>query len=262
MKRLALLLCSLGLPSLMSCGGGMKSPPVTVSPFIPLNGNFSFTGTSQAFSPNTIFIGGPLQTDGNGHISGTLGVSNSVSNCITAGTIAAFTGMVDSTNLVSLTSAPVNGQMISFTATARPNGTFAAGAYSVTGGCLAGDHGTLQAQHLLTGVYNGSVLINGNPINVSMNFGAPGAPDAAGNFSLQAGATFTNTAACGGFTSLATEGGSQNALTVSFQLGAGANPVLSFSGTTIDGTANMLSGTLGITGGPCDQLKGTLNLSK
>ncbi|HSK45448.1 MAG TPA: hypothetical protein VLA83_16335, partial [Candidatus Binatia bacterium] len=59
-----------------------------------------------------------------------------------------------------------------------------------------------------------------------------------------------------------TEGGSQAGLVVSFKMAAGASPVLSFSGTTIDGTANMLSGTLGITGGPCDQLKGTLNLSK
>jgi hypothetical protein len=240
----------------------MAPLPPDVNPFIPMNGNFSFTGTSQAFSPNVIFIGGPLQTDSAGHVSGMLGISNSVSNCITAGTIATFTGMVDSTNLVSLTSAPVNGQMISFTATARPNGTFAAGAYSVTGGCLAGDHGTLQAQHLLTGLYNGSVLINGNPINVSINFSAPGTPDTAGGFPLQAAATFTNTGACGGFTGLSTEGGSQNGLTVSLKLGAGANPVLSFSGTTIDGTANMLTGTLGISGGPCDQLKGTITLSK
>lgn len=240
----------------------MTPPAVINNPFIPMNGNFSFTGTSQALSPNVIFIGGPLQTDSNGHVSGMLGVSNSASNCITAGTTAAFTGTIDSTNLVTLTGAAINGQVISFTATARPNGTFAAGTYSVTGGCLTGDHGSLQAQHLLTGVYTGSVLINGNPMNVSINFGSPGTPDAAGGFPLQAAATFTNTAACGGFTGLATEGGSQTGLAVSFQLGAGANPVVSFSGTTIDGTANMMSGTLAITGGPCDQLKGTVTLSK
>jgi hypothetical protein len=262
MKRLALLLFSFGLVSLMSCGGNMKSPPVVVSPFISLNGNFSFTGTSQAFSPNMIFIGGPMQTDSNGHISGMLGVSNSVSNCITTGTTAAFTGNIDGMNVVSLTSAPINGQVVSFSTTARPNGTFAAGTYSVAGGCLAGDHGSLQAQHLLTGTYTGSVLINGSPINVALNFAPPGPPDATGAYSIQASGTFTNTAACGGFASLSTEGGSQDGLMVSFKMAAGASPVLSFSGTTIDGTANMLSGTLGITGGPCDQLKGTLNLSK
>jgi hypothetical protein len=247
---------------MVSCGGGKMTPPITVNPFMPLNGNFSFTGASQAFSPNVIFIGGTLQTDNNGRVSGTLGVANSVSNCIAAGTMAAFTGTIDSTNLLTLTSAAINGQVISFTATARPNQTFAAGTYSVTGGCLSGDHGSLQAQHLLTGSYTGSVVINGNPMNVTINFGTPGTPDSAGDFPLQAGATFTNTAACGGFTGLTTEGGSQNGLAVSFKLAAGANPVLSFSGTTVDSTANMLNGTLGITGGPCDQLKGTIALSK
>lgn len=261
MKRSALLLCSLGLLALTSCGGKM-TPPVVTSPFISLNGNFSFTGASQAFSPNMIFIGGPLQTDSTGHVSGMLGISNSVSNCITAGTVSAFTGMIDSMNLLTLTSAPINGQVISFTATARPNETFASGTYTVAGGCLAGDHGSLQAQHLLTGSYTGSVLINGSPINVTLNFAPPGSPDATGAYSIQASGTFSNTVACGGFTSLSTEGGSQAGLMVSFKMAAGASPVLSFSGTTIDGTANMLSGTLGITGGPCDQLKGTLNLSK
>jgi hypothetical protein len=209
-----------------------------------------------------IFIGGPLQTDAAGHVSGTLGISNSVSACIPLGTKAAFTGMIDSQNMLTLTSASIAGQVISLTATARPNQTFAAGSYTVTGGCLAGDHGSLQPQHLLTGTYVGSVLINGNTINTSLNFGTPGTPDASGAFPLQAGASFTNSGPCGGFTNLATEGGSQSGLTVAFQLGAGANPVLSFSGSTVDGTGNMLSGTLGITGGPCDQKQGTISLSK
>lgn len=260
MQKLASFLSILAALTMVSCGGGTPTqPPVA---FSSLNGNFSFTAASQVLSPNKIFIGGPLQTDSTGHVSGTLGVSNSVSNCITLGTTAAFTGTI-SQNQLMLTSAAINGQVISLNTTVSSDGNFfSAGNYTVTGGCLAGDQGSMQAQHLLTGAYAGSVLINGNPIAVSLNFSAPGTPDASGAYPLKAGATFTNTTACGGFTALATEGGSQTGLAVGFTLGAGANPVVSFGGTTIDGSAAMLVGTLGISGGPCDQLSGAITLKK
>jgi hypothetical protein len=262
MKKPALIFCCLGVLAIVSCGGGNPTKTAPVA-FAPLNGNFSFKATSQALAPNVIFIGGPLQTDANGQISGTLGVSNSVSNCIALGTTAMFTGSEGPQNQVMLTSAPINGQVITLNTTVSSDGNFfSAGSYSVTGGCLAGDQGSMQAQHLLTGTYAGSVLINGNPINVTLNFTAPGNPDASGAFPLRAGATFTNTSACGGFTALATEGGSQTGLNVGFTLGAGANPVVSFGGTTIDGSSTMLQGTMGISGGACDQMSGTITLKK
>jgi hypothetical protein len=261
MKTLASVLAVLCVLTMVSCGG--KPPKQAPIAFSSLNGNFSFTGTSQNLAPNKIFIGGLLQTDAAGRVSGMLGVSNSVSNCIALGTTASFTGTIDSQNHLMLTSATINGQMISLSTTVSSDGNFfSVGSYSVAGGCLAGDQGSLAGQHLLTGVYTGSVLISGSAINVSLNFGAPGTPDASGAYPLQAGATFTNTSACGGFTALATEGGSQSGLAVGFTLGAGANPIVSFGGTTIDGSAVMLNGTMGISGGPCNQLNGTITLKK
>ncbi len=264
MKKPAfILLGCFGLLALVSCGGSStKTNPVAFAP-ASLTGNFSFTATSQKLSPNQIFIGGALQTDANGHISGTLGVSNSTSNCIALGTTAAFTGSINPQNLLTLTSAPINGQVITFTTTMSADGNFfSQGTYSIAGGCLTGDQGGLNAQHLLTGVYSGSVLIGGNPINVSLTVNPPGNPDATGAFPLNAGAAFTNTTACGGFTGLATEGGAQTGLTVAFTLGAGANPVVTFGGSAIDGSATLLIGTLGISGGACNGMSGQITMRK
>lgn len=239
----------------------MKTAPVA---FTAMNGNFSFTAASQALSPNMVFIGGPLQTDSMGNVSGTLGVSNSVSNCIALGTTAMFSGSINAQNQLMLTSAPINGQVITLNTMVSADGNFFSsnGTYSVAGGCLAGDHGGLQGQHLLTGMYSGSVLIGGNPINVTLNFNSPGTPDAMGAFPLRASATFANTTACGGFTGLSTEGGSQSGLAVGFTLGAGANPVVTFGGSAIDGSAAMLVGTMGLSGGPCNSMSGQITLKK
>ena len=261
MNKLTSSLFVLMALTLVSCGGGaMKTAPVS---FTAMNGNFSFAAVSQTLSPNKIFIGGRLQTDSMGRVSGMLGVSNSVSNCIALGTTAMFTGTINSANQLMLTSAPLNGQMITLNVMVSADGNFfSAGSYSVSGGCLNGDMGSMQAQHLLTGNYAGSVVINGSPIAVTLMFNAPGTPDAAGAFPLMAAGTFTNTAACGGFTGLSTEGGSQTGLAVGFTLGAGANPVVSFGGSAIDGSAAMLVGTMGISGGPCNAMSGQITLKK
>jgi hypothetical protein len=45
-------------------------------------------------------------------------------------------------------------------------------------------------------------------------------------------------------------------------LGAGANPVVTFNGSAIDASAQMLVGTLGINGGACNGMSGQITLKK
>jgi hypothetical protein len=265
MKKPALILlcliCLCCLVSTVSCGGSSMPQNNPVN-FAMRNGNFSFTGASQAFAPNKLFIGGELDIDGLGRISGTLGISNSASSCVPLGTTAMFTGSEDAQHHIMLTSAPINGQVITINTTISLDGNFfTQSSYSVTGGCLAGDHGSITAQHLLSGAYLGSVLINGTPISVNVDFLLPGTPDAAGVFPLTAIGNFGNTNACGGFNTLSAEGGSQNILAVNFALAAGASPVVSFAGSTIDSSSKKLTGTISISGGPCDQMSGQTTLN-
>lgn len=266
MTRPMRFLSFLFLVLVIGCGGGtMTQPPVAFnSP--PLSGSFSFDGTSQNANTNTIFVGGALQSDSGGHVSGTMGITTNpnVTTCFPEGSSAAFTGTLDGQGRLMLTSAPVAGQVITLGAMVSSDGNFISNAtYSVTGGCLSGDMGGVFVSHLLNGTYTGSFFAGGNLISLSADFGLPGMPSTTGSFPLNPTATFSNTAACGGFTSASTASGAQSGLAVGFNMTPNvANTTLTFSGTSIDSSGTMFSGTVAIAGGPCDATQAPVTLKK
>jgi hypothetical protein len=260
------LLAFLLLLLLTSCSGNMGQPVPPVAP-PPISGSFSFTGTSQAFNSKTIFIGGTLQSDSDGHVLGNLGITTNpnVTTCFPQGNNAIFTGTI-SGGLLMLTSAPVAGQVITLSATVSTDGNFFSKAtYSVAGGCLGGDQGGMVVSHLLAGTYTGSFIGGGVLINASVNFNQPGLfmPDIFGEFPINAAATFKNTSSCGGFSSARIEGGQQLGLDVSFAMDSNVTGTrLIFNGSSIDSSGTMFTGTVVIVGGPCNGTQGAITLKK
>lgn len=240
------------------------APPVTPP---PISGSFSFTGTSQNFNTKTIFIGGPLQSDSDGHVLGTLGITTNpnVTTCFPQGSSAVFTGTIAQGQMM-LTSAPVAGQVITLNATVSSDGNFFSKAtYSVAGGCLGGDQGGMVVSHLLAGTYTGSLFAGGNLINISVNFNQPGlfVPGNFGEFPIKAAATFSNTGSCGGFSSAGSEAGQQLGLDVSFVMTPNVTGIeLIFNGSSMDSSGTMFSGTVAIVGGPCNGTRDVITLKK
>jgi hypothetical protein len=250
---------------LIGCGGSnmMMQPPNT--PSATLNGSFAFAGQSQSAQQTTIYIGGPLQTDSAGHVSGTLGITTNpnITTCFPSGSSAAFSGSISNGQLM-LTSAAVNGQVITLTAMVNSDGLFFSQAnYSVAGGCLGGDQGHVTISHLLAGTYTGSFFAGGHLLTVSLNFGAPGMPLTNGSFPINAAGTFTNADSCGGFTSATSQSGSQDFLNLDFTMTSNVTGTsLSFIGTSGDGSGTQFMGNVGISGGPCNAANAPVTLKK
>jgi hypothetical protein len=266
------LLASLLVLLLFGCGGNKTTTPTPPAANLPaLNGSFSFTGTSQNFKTRTISIGGPLQSNSDGHVLGTMGVTTNpnISTCFPQGSSANFSGTLSDQGVLTLTSQPVAGQVITLNATVTSDGNFSSNAtYSVAGGCLGGDQGGMAASHLLAGTYTGAFFAGGSLINVTANFDQPGVliPDFFGSFPITASATFSNTSSCGGFNSASTAAagsvGAQLGLDVFFTMGS--NPTgtsLNFYGSSVDSSGTMFSGKVDISGGPCNGAEDSITLS-
>ncbi|HKE30280.1 MAG TPA: hypothetical protein VKD65_01055 [Candidatus Angelobacter sp.] len=261
MRNAASFFVLLGVLFLLACGGGGGNMTTTnPPPFIIMSGNFSMTATSQTVS-NTIFIGGAIQSDSSGHVTATMHTNDINFSCFDNISGITLTGSLSPQGQLSLTSSSINGQTLTISAMVSSDGkTISNGTYSVSGnGCLpTGDHGTLTgaAVQLVAGTFNGSFSMNGSTINTSLAIKqGPAGPD--GSFSITASATFTNSAACGGFTSAGSEGGSQTGLFVSTQMvpNTGAT-IITFSGLFTDATEHMINGSFVVHGGLCDQMKG------
>lgn len=268
MKIQGLFLCCVFLIAIASCGGGSNNPMMNPPPaFPPLNGNLAFAANSQVTNTNTFNVSGQLMVDSMGKVSGNLAIASVSATvpgaCFPAGTMIAFTGTLTTQGGLALTSAASNGQIVSLAVTVGSDGNaFSNGSFTVTGGCLGGDHGTLTVNHLVAGAYTGAVTLNGNMVNVTVNFGQVGIPQLDGSIPVGATATFANNSACG-FSSAASEVGEQSGQAVHLDMPAMNSPSLvSFGGSITDSSATMISGALGVTGGTCDQMKGSIILKK
>lgn len=262
MKNLALLLFWLSLLTFVACGGanGPSNPPPS------LNASYSFIANSAIAGTNIFTFGGPVQTDPSGNVTANLGIASlaPTNTCFPAGTAISFTGTLNAAGQLALTSAPVAGQVISLTSTVSTDGNnlITTASYTVTGGCLAGDHGRLFVSRMLTGPFTGAFLAGGSLINVTMNFGPMGMPAANGDFPVNATASFTNATGCG-FASASTSSGAQNGLAVGFTMASNvAGSSLTFNGTTIDQSGVQFSGQVVVSGGPCDQAKAQVTLKR
>src|SRR6476646_3137800 len=214
-----------------------------------LNGSFSFIAGSHKAGTNIFTFGGPIQTDSNGHVTANFGVTSvgSTNTCFPAGSAGSFTGTLSPQGQLSLTSVAINGQTISVTGTISIDGNNFFGGrpgYTITGGCLGGDHGTFFVSRLLTGPFTGSFLTTNGLVGATVTFGPPGLPNADTSFPLTGTATFSNTAGCGGFTTATMTNGTQPGLIVAFTMATDvAGTTISFNGTTIDGSGLQFVGS-------------------
>jgi hypothetical protein len=255
---------------ILGCGGSSSTTTMTNLPAnVPvLNGSYSFIALSRNAGTNIFTFGGPIQTDASGHVTANFGVTSvaPTNTCFPAGSAGSFTGMLSPQGQLALTSVVINGQTISMTATVSTDGNnFFTGtsSYTIAGGCLAGDNGTLFISRLLTGPFTGSFLTTGGLVGVTVTFGQPGLPNADTSFPLTGSATFSNTAGCGGFTTGTLTSGAQPGLEVAFTLASNpAGSTISFNGGILDGSGLQFMGGFVITGGPCDGNKGQVTLKK
>jgi hypothetical protein len=262
---LRFLPCLLG-SAILGCGGTKMTTPIGNPP--ALNGSYSFIAGSQNSGTNIFTFGGPIQTDSSGHVTANFGVTSvaPTNTCFPAGSAGSFSGTLSPQGQLSLSSVAINGQTISVTANISTDGNnFFTGisSYSINGGCLAGDHGSLFVSRLLTGPFTGSFLTTGGLVGVTVNFGQPGMPAADTSFPLTGSATFSNTAGCGGFTTGTLTSGTQPGLNAAFTLAS--NPTgstISFNGGILDGSGMQFVGGFTVTGGPCDGSKGQVTLKR
>jgi hypothetical protein len=273
MKLALRFLTCLSVSAMLGCGGGSSSSTVTNrSTNAPvLNGSYSFIALSKNAGTNIFTFGGPIQTDASGHVTANFGVTSvasaaSTNTCFPAGSAGSFTGTLSPQGQLALSSVAINGQTISVTATVSTDGNnFFKGtsSYTIAGGCLGGDSGSLFISRLLTGTFTGSFLASGGLIGVTANFGPPGLPAADTSLPLTGSATFTNTAGCGGFTTATLTSGTQPGFLAAFTLATNLpGNTISFSGSTLDGTGLQFMGSFAITGGPCDGSKGQVTLKR
>ena len=272
-SALHFLPCLLGA-LILGCGGNTvnKSPvnvPALNAPV--LNGSYSFIALSRNAGTNIFTFGGPIQTDASGHVTANFGVTSvasviSTNTCFPAGSAGSFTGTLSPQGQLALSSVVINGQTINVTGTISTDGNnFFTGtsSYTITGGCLGGDSGSLFVSRLLTGPFTGSFVTTGGLVGVTVNFGQPGLPASDTSLPLTGSATFSNTAGCGGFTTATLTNGTQPGLQASFTLATNlAGTTISFNGSTLDQTGLQFIGGFVISGGPCDGNKGQVTLKK
>ena len=265
MKKSALFcFCLLTLFSLVSCGGSSQPPQIINAP-PPLNAMVDLFGTSAIALTNVLYLAGGIQTDPAGHMTATLGASTDtrISSCIPVGSSATFTGTRDSSGGWTITGTPIAGQVISITAVAGSNGALSNASYTITGGCLNGDHGRITMFNLLSGTFTGSFFAGGAPVAATLTFGAPGLPQANSNIPLTLTSAFTNTAGCGGFTSATVQAANQSGEAAGVTLLTNTGYTLDFQGTTNDGSAVMFSGGFTVSGtGPCAGAHGGFTFNK
>ncbi|HEX3154467.1 MAG TPA: hypothetical protein VHV32_07560 [Candidatus Angelobacter sp.] len=254
---------------MLGCGGSTTPMTNPLNGNAPtLNGSYSFIAGSQIAGTNIFTFGGPIQTDASGHVTANFGVTSvaPTNTCFPAGSAGSFSGTLSPQGQLSLSSVAINGQTISVSAKISTDGNnFFTGtsSYTISGGCLAGDHGSLFVSRLLTGQFTGSFLTTGGLVGVTVNFGQPGMPNADTSFPLIGTATFTNTAGCGGFTTATSTSGAEPGLQAAFTMATNlAANTISFLGTTEDAAGEQFSGSFTITGGPCDGSHGQVTLNR
>jgi hypothetical protein len=265
MKLVVRFLSYLLVSAILGCGSTTMTNPPGNPP--ALNGSYSFIALSQNSGTNIFTLGGPIQTDPSGQVTANFGVTSiaSTNTCFPAGSAGSFTGTLNPQGQLSLTSGVINGQTINVTGTLSADGNFFTGrpSYTITGGCLAGDHGTFFVSRLLTGQFTGSFLTTNGLVGITVTFGQPGLPNADTSFPLTGTATFSNTAGCGGFTTATMSSGTQPGFLAAFTMATNlAGDTISFSGSTIDGSGLQFVGSFAITGGPCNGSNGQVNLKK
>jgi hypothetical protein len=172
---LSLLLGALVL-AVTGCGVAPRSDATLTQ------GNWSVTASSENSGTGIFQVGGNLAQNG-ATLSATMYVSGSL--CFDVSQPVILTGALKNQQ-VTLTSADVNGQVLSVVANATSDSTLT-GTYTITGGCGSGDHGTVSAKAMpsISGTWSGSVVgSGGSNVSVSMALKQAANASADGTFAL------------------------------------------------------------------------------
>jgi hypothetical protein len=201
MKRdfMAAALLSL-LLILSSCGGsgsstGGDNPPPPTQPQLS-SGNWSLHSSSQVGPVGTVYIGGNLDHSGTS-ITGVMHIANS--SCFDVATDVPFTGTSNGSN-VTLASASISGQVISVTGTII-NSKSMTGTYTITGGCAAGDRGSITGTFVpsISGTWKATEAVGAQTLTTTAVITQRSTPAAIGVFPLTGSISFSGATASGCF---------------------------------------------------------------
>ncbi len=257
MKRLATVLALSAAVLLSGCGASRPaSTPPTTQSTQPLStytiaGNWEFSAVSSVPGKPPLAIGGNIGQTGTAvttalHVNG--------SSCFDQMAIMGLTGDVTNSN-TTLTSAALNGQVV--TLTGNFTYTTFTGTYSVSGGCDAGDQGSVTGVNISladadgwSGTFTSSAQ---KTFNVTGNFaqGASASPE--GSLGITGTATFdtpcftAQTISAGSFPSGSFVLGTLFSLEIDTN-----NGTLDFVGV-VDPNTEFINGTYSVSGGTCNQ---------
>jgi hypothetical protein len=247
---------------LSGCGGGKTSGPTSGSTSGPPPPGQNVVSNWQLSTASTVAGMAPLTRAGSISVSGS-SVSGAVhisgSNCFDRLTTMGVNGTLTGGS-ISLTSASVAGQVVTFTGTFSDPGTFLpgqfTGTFAINGGCANGDQGNvtgvkvLYIGNTLTGTFTTS---GGGTFSVAGDMAQDATSSNAGTFAITGTVTFntfcfsSGTMASGTFPS----GSFIMGTSVAFEI-ATSNGTVAFLGTLNPATGE-IDGDYTISGGTCDQ---------
>jgi hypothetical protein len=248
LKTLLAAICSAALFAIAGCGGGSGAS---------ISGNYALQGSLSQGGGS--FFGGALNGSG-GNVTGAFHILDS-SNCVDPTTDVSVTGSVGS-GALTLNTSVVQAQTFQIKANISPDGgTITNGTYKVTGGCDAGQTGTISGFRVapFTGNYSGNLTVAdvvGNPTSTQFattaNLTQGATADAHGFFSVTGPITI-NSACFTGFQLASSQIFGTQALFVLTPGGsapAAGAPTLTLNVNATDATAKSISGSYTATGMP------------
>jgi hypothetical protein len=265
-RRLSSFTCLLSILVLLcGCGGGpgtslLPSSPPSSPPSGPpapsqsTSVNWQFNTTSTAGMPALTIAGSITQSSSS--VSGAVHVAGG--SCFDQQNVIDLTGTLTDGNL-SLTSAPVDGQVITFAGNITIKANFPdtlTGTYAINGGCANGDEGNVTGYSVgaFNGVWYGN-LTDGTGADIHWGSDQLGQLGTSSEGSFGLTGTFNFNGAC--FNSGVLTPGTFP--TPSFVLGTSVelniptdNGAIAFVGTAGPDQGGLIVGTYTVTGGSCE----------
>lgn len=195
-QTLAILLLSTAV-LITGCAGGNAISNSVLSGSPNMTGNWSVSASSSVTANSSFLLGGSIAAN-QGTMTATLQVLDASNvSCFPLSSVVPFTGTLQSNGTFALTSASMNGQVVTISGSASSTGsttlaTVQNATYSVTGGCADKDHGNALAQGLvfLDGTYSGATQAGSNASAVTANFHATSTANTSGAFSMNGSLSF------------------------------------------------------------------------
>lgn len=239
--------------ALAGCGGSNSTTtsPTPTQTYPSLTGNWSLSATSQVTLDTYLMVGYVTNTDGS--VSGTIHMLNSP--CYSLAEDVPITGTVSTSGTLTATSSAVVNQVIKISGTITDT-ALSASTYSITGGCAAGDKGTVTgfATPSYSNTYSGHFVSTPSRITIGTTIAlTQNGPDSDGFYHVSGTGSFTGSPCfTSGTISSSTIAGSYISVTV-----ATANGTVVFAGYITDSTGKTISGNYTVTGGTCSGDYGT-----